>query len=238
MEDNIRLMRYPFLVFGIVAVMCAGCQSAGGPHGLNAAVAAVRVKVDTKALTFRLPDGDCFRLHLGRTLENEKSLGLAPAPRGMFHGYRDATSSYWEVCLRGGVYRAVAESSLRGGVSFGMESVGVQYVPDTGAVLISEEHGEGDHRRYILLTKKPGAECMKDPRLKWMVSYLGPKCWSENHLLTSDRLARLHNQLFLIDSGVHLLSGDRAEIGGKVMRLRDIPQSPNPFSQDFRDCCP
>lgn len=172
------------------------------------------LRFDPATLSFTIPTtGDVFELHLGDELFHDTG-GMTEVPRGMRGAVRDATSSFYEPKDKNGGGYASAESLYRrdwGDVVARNSSV--QFLPDSGRLLITEDKSDGlPCRRYTLYTVQPHGG--------YRVTYLAPP-WKPVFASPA---------LFSGPPDIQLLSGNRARIEGKVMRIDDIDQSPHPFS--------
>lgn len=175
---------------------------------------AVKLTLDPKTMSFRHPKtGDLFTLHLGDALTHATG-GITEVPRNV-KGFRDATSSYYEPTGEGGCGYACAESALTRENTHWLQFVEIQYQPDSGCILITEDKSDASPCvRHILFT--PGRHGGYD------VTYLSPK----SVVVPKNVPAEFHE----LPSKIKLLPGNRAEVNGKVVRLKDIPQSAHPFS--------
>lgn len=172
------------------------------------------LQIDPATLSFIVPTtGDVFHLHLGDELYHDTG-GMTEVPPGMQGGVRDATSSFYEPKDKNGGGYAAAESLYRRdwGDVVARNST-VQFLPDSGRLLITEDKSDGAPcRRYILYTVQPrGGYC---------VTYLAPP-WKPAFATPG---------LSAGPPNIELLSGDRAKIEGKLFKISDIPQSKHPFS--------
>ncbi len=175
--------------------------------------------IDSKTLTFTHPGtGDTFSLHLGEELHQETG-GISKVPSYIKDGVRDATSSYYKPTDKSGASYAGAESlySREEDGDRIMRNTDIQYQPDSRRLLITEDKSDaGPARRYILFTSEPHGG--------YSVSYLNPG----QSVVSKDPRVEFPT----LPSAIHLLPGDRAEINGKILRVKDIPHSSHPFSLD------
>lgn len=176
--------------------------------------AVIKLKLDPKTLSFQHPKtGDVFTLHLGEDLIHETG-GITEMPAN-FKGMRNATSSYYEPKDKSGGGYACAESSLtqQNLTNHYLQCVEIQYQTDSGCILITEDMTDASPcLRHILFT--PG------PHGGYDVTYLYPAYRDTKNDKVEFRYLPNH---------INLLSGNRAEVNGKIMRLKDIQQSPHPF---------
>ena len=196
-------------------VVGTGCQSVSVPPPAKAA--AVILHLDPKTLTFRPPGSGCVcSLHLGGRL-NEDTGGITEVPKNIKdNGVRDATTSYYKLQDKGGATYATAESSYtRDGPGL-VEDTRIQYQPDTGRLLITENTSDGRPCvRYILYSPS---------RRGYQATYLMPGFTDiSGGRPTGAPIAE-------VPSEVRLLPGARAEINGKKVRVDAIVQSTPPFS--------
>ena len=201
-------LRIFLLIFAIGSVS-AQVTSKTFPHQ-----AVVKLKPDPKTLSFQHPKtGDIFTLHPGEALVHDTG-GITEVPPKI-KGFRDATSSYWEPKDESGGGYACAESSLTRDATHWFQYVEIQYQPDTGCILITEDKSDASPcMRHILFKPFPNGG--------YEVTYLCPK----PVVIPKKEAAEFHD----IPLKINLLPGKRAEVNGKIMRLKDIPQSPHPFS--------
>lgn len=174
----------------------------------------VILKLDPKTLSFKHPGtGDTFTLHLGDELYHDTG-GITEVPPGI-KGFRDATSSYWEPKGKWGGGYACAESLLTRDRTHWIQYIQIQYAPDTGDILITEDASDASPcLRHILFKKGPGGG--------YAVAYLCP----EPIKVPKNQGAEFPE----LPSKIKLLKGGCAEVNGKRLKLSDIPQSPHPFS--------
>lgn len=176
--------------------------------------ASVILKLDSKTLSFKHPGtGNTFTLHLGDELYHDTG-GITEVPSGI-KGFRDATSSYWEPTDKWGGGYACAESLLTRDRSYWIQYIQIQYAPDTGDILITEDASDASPCvRHILFKKESGGG--------YTVAYLCP----EPIKVPKNQEAEFPE----LPSKIKLLKGGCAEVNGKKLKLSDIPQSPHPFS--------
>ena len=171
----------------------------------------VTLRLEKETLSFVSPGTkNVFSLHLGDSLR--VNTGLSEVPSGIQWAHRDPTSSYYDPKTPDGGGLAVAESSYTKHYDVAVRNTGIQYCPDTGRILISENKSDGrPNRRYILysLNRHGG----------YTVTYLSPS-----------RKVEYEGNLPGHPPDIHLLPGDRAEIKGKTLSIDSIPHSSHPFS--------
>lgn len=213
------------LAFG--AAVVTSCQTATSHKATASAAAPLEAEkpappglhIDSKTLTFKHPGtGDTFSLHLGDELHQETG-GISNVPSNMKGCIRHATSSYYEPTDKSGGGYACAESSYSREWDAGriMRATNIQYQPDTGRLLITEDEGDASPcSRYILFTSEPHGG--------YSVTYLNPG--------ETDVSKGVPMEFPMLPSAIHLLPGDRAEINGKIVRVKDILHSSHPFSLD------
>lgn len=197
------------LLIASVAIVAAG-QTAFAPPVIK--TGGVTLHLDAKTLSFRHPGtGHIFKLHLGEELQNTG--GVAPVPANLKRVMRSATSSYYESHDQdsSGSYGAAESIYTRDSADYAVNTK-IQYQPDSGRLLITEDIGDGaGNRRYILYSRAG---------VGYKVTYLMPGYVKEPGITAAD----------VIPADIHLLPGDRAEIHGKRVKISDIPHSVHPFS--------
>lgn len=195
------------------SLLATGCHTTPPPTTIEGPPATI-IPFDAATLTFKHPQtGHLFHLHLRDELYQDTG-GITPMPSNVKVGHRDATSSYYEPEDENGGAFAPAESlyqrDLRDIVA---SNTSIQYQPDSGYLLITEDKSDGlPCKRYILYTTRPAGG--------YEVKYLSPEWHNESG----------HLGLPTSPPDIVLLPGGRAKINGKIILVRDIVQSSMPFS--------
>lgn len=171
----------------------------------------VTLRLEKETLSFVSPGTkSVFSLHLGESLRVDT--GLSEVPSGIQWAHRGPTSSYYDPKTLDGGGLAVAESSYRKDYDVAARNTEIQYCPDTGRILISENTSDGrPNRRFILYSPHH--------RGGYTVTYLSPS-----------RKVEYEGNMRGHPPDIHLLPGDRAEIKGKTLSIDSIPHSAHPFS--------
>ncbi len=200
------------VLIATIPLFAAGCLNPVTTNVID--TPAVVLQFDSNKLSFKHPQtGHIFQLHLGAELYQDTG-GITAVPSNVRNGNRDATSSYYEPVSESGSGYAAAESLYTNDqADIVARNSHVQYLPDSGRLLITEDKSDGlPCKRFILYTMLPGGG--------YRVSYLSPP-WHVN--FSSPGLPSS-------PPDIHLLSGDRAKIEGKILKIEEIEQSIHPFS--------
>lgn len=147
-------------------------------------------------------DGTVFRLSLGERQSENNEL-----PGGI-RGFRQATSSSYKIEGKNGTGWGHAESSIAKGSEHSLEHVKIQYEPESGRILVTEDTSDAlPAMRYILFTPTHGG---------YNVHYLAPNYEGKYPLS--------------LPPEVFLLPQNRALVGGRNVSISRIPKSQQPFS--------
>ncbi len=198
-------------IVAATSLLTAGCHTT---PPLTVESPSSTITFDAATLTFVHPEtGDLFHLHIRDELYQDTG-GITAVPSNVKVGQRDATSSYYESEDENGGTLSAAESLYcRDQRDIVVSNTSIQYQPDSGHLLITEDKSDGlPCKRYILYTTRQAGG--------YEVKYLSPEWHNESG----------HLGLPTSPPNIELLPGGRAKINGKIILVRDIVQSSMPFS--------